>query len=453
MATVFTRGRVTRRSALRLAALSALPLLAAACGQAATPTTAPAKPTEAAKPAATTAPSAPAATQPAAAGTSTVGGAATPAAGATTAAGATPAAAAPAKPSGPVTLTFYSGGDTNIRDLWQNDLLPMYKKANPQVSFDFVFSEHGTTNQATFDKLAAAKKAGKPSGIDLWEQDTLLQQGGEGGFIEKIDATKVPNFAKTDQSVDGRIGNYGVPYRASSVILAYNSKDVAQPPKTIDALITWIKQNPEKFTYNPPDTGGSGSAFVQRVLKIGIDPKDEQLFETGYDQSKEVEWDKGWGILKDIHPYTYGKGNYPKGNVPVLQALGKGSVSVAPVWSDQSLSYLNQKLLPPEVKLMQIDPPFNGGASYVGVIADSEKKAAAFAFLDWLLTPEPQQVIIDKLQGYPGLDWKYMPPAVQEKYQDIAKAYSFGFSSKFSNDMNQQWYEKVAGTPPPTKSP
>ena len=36
---------------------------------------------------------------------------------------------------------------------------------------------------------------------------------------------------------------------------------------------------------------------------------------------------------------------------PVLQTLGKGSISMAPVWSDQSLSYLAQKLLPPEVKL------------------------------------------------------------------------------------------------------
>ena len=83
----------------------------------------------------------------------------------------------------------------------------------------------------------------------------------------------------------------------------------------------------------------------------------------------------------------------------------------------------------------------------------SEHKAEAFAFLDWLLTPDPQKVVIDKLNGYPGLDIKYMPDAVREKYQDIAKAYSFGFSSKFSADMNQQWYEKVAGTPPPAKTP
>ncbi|HEX5415116.1 MAG TPA: extracellular solute-binding protein, partial [Chloroflexota bacterium] len=241
-------------------------------------------------------------------------------------------------------------------------------------------------------------------------------------------------------------------YRGSSVILAYNSKDVSTPPKTLDDLLTWIKANPGKFTYNPPDTGGSGSAFVTRVLKMGIPDADANLFQTGYDQSKESEWDKGWATLKDLSSAIYNKGFYPKGNVPVLQTLGKGAISVAPVWSDQSLQYLQQGLLPPEVKLLQITPAFSGGGAFVGVVADSPNKAASYDYLNWVLTPEPQMLIINTIQGYPGLDWKYMPDDVQKKFADVAKDFSFGFSSKFSNDMNQQWYEKVAGTPPPAKN-
>jgi len=40
-------------------------------------------------------------------------------------------------------------------------------------------------------------------------------------------------------------------------------------------------------------------------------------------------------------------------------------------------------------------------------------------------------------------------PAVQQKYADVAKAYSIAFSPKFQTDRNKLWYEKVAGTPPP----
>lgn len=428
---------VSRRRFLLGAAGSAATAILAACGGGGATNTAPpaptaAKGTTASAPAATTPPATPAAT----AGTS-----------------ATTAPSAAASTGGPVKLAFYVGGDVNIQDLWTKDLLPMYKKVQPNVSFDFVFSEHGTGDQGTFDRIAAAKQANKPSGVDIWETGNLLRQGGDAGIVQKISDAEIANLAKVSKDVFGQMGGYGVPYRASSVVLAYNSKEIANPPKTIDAILDWVKANPSKFTYNPPDTGGSGSAFVTRVLKKGIPDADLQLFQTGYDQSKEAEWDMGWGILKGLAPSIYQKGFYPKGNIPVLQTLGKGEISLAPVWSDQGLSYLSQKLLPPEVKLLQIDPPFSGGAAFVGVVADSQHKPEAYAFLNWLLTPEPQTVVTEKLNGYPGLDWQYMPPAVQQKYGDIAKSYSFGFSSKFGNDMNQQWYEKVAGTPAPTKTP
>jgi putative spermidine/putrescine transport system substrate-binding protein len=121
------------------------------------------------------------------------------------------------------------------------------------------------------------------------------------------------------------------------------------------------------------------------------------------------------------------------------------------VWSDQGLSYLAQNLLPPEVKLMQISPPFSGGASYIGMVADSQHPKEVYAFLNWLLTPEPQSDVVNKMNGYPGLDIQYMPDAVKTKFGDIAKTYDhFSFSSKYSSDVNKQWYEKVAGTPQPS---
>lgn len=371
----------------------------------------------------------------------------------TTAAPATAAPAATAAPqaTGPVTLNFYSGGDVNVHDLWANNLLPAYKKVQPSVTFNLVFSEHGTGDQTTFDRIAAAKQAGKPSGVDLWETGNLLLQGGQAGLIQKVTPKEIPNLRKVPPDVVAQMDSFGVPYRGSSVVLGYNSKVVADPPKTLDALLAWIKANPGQFTYNPPDTGGSGDAFVTRVLEVGINPADLKLFQTGYDPSKETEWDKGWGILKGLGPSIYNHGFYPKGNVPVLQALDKGAINVAPVWSDMALSYLAQNLLPPEVKLLQIDPPFYGGASDVGVVADSQHKPQAYAFLNWLLTPDAQTIVVNKMNGYPGVDWQYMPDAVRQKFADIAKVYSFGFSGKFSNDMHQQWYEKVAGTPPPAK--
>jgi putative spermidine/putrescine transport system substrate-binding protein len=397
-------------------------------------------------------------------GASGAGSSATPAASTPAAAGAanpTPApTSAPAGQANPTTapaqagaggeLTLYLGGDVNIRDLWTNVLAPAYRQVQPATSINVVFDEHALGEQAVFDKLAAAKQANTPSGVDLWEATGRLQIGGEAGIIQKVSTAEIPNLDKVPADTFNRYGGYGTPYRASSVVLAYNSQQVPQPPTTVDDLIAWIKGHDGQFTYNPPDKGGSGGSFVTRMLEQGIPPDQLTFFQTQYDESKEVMWEQGWATMKDLHPHIYNNGFYPAGNIPVLQTLGKGAISMAPVWSDQSLSYIAQKLLPAETKLIQVDPPFAGSAAYLGIPSDSQHKEAAYALLNWLLTPEPQTLIVDKINGYPGLDWKYMPPEVQQKFADIAKAYSFDFSPKFQTDRNKLWYERVAGTPPPS---
>src|SRR5262249_10950216 len=249
-------------------------LLAACSSPAAQPTAAP--PTSAPKPAApTTAPAAAPTTAPAAAATTAPKP--PPPAPATTPP--TPAAPPPPPAAAPTTapaaaatgdINLYVGGDVNIRDLWQKQLLPAYKKVKPNVNFTLVFDEHALSEQAVFDKLAAAKQAGAASGVDLWEAGGRLQQGGTAGLIQKVTSKEIPNLDKVPQDNLNRFGSFGVPYRASSVILAYNSSDVKDPPKSVDQLITWIKNNDGKFTYNPPDKGGSGGNFVTRVLEIGI---------------------------------------------------------------------------------------------------------------------------------------------------------------------------------------
>lgn len=217
------KSSVSRRRFLLGAAGAAGAAILTACGGSSATNTPPVAPT-AAKGAAT---SAPAATVAATTGTS-----------------ATTAPSVAASTGGPVKLAFYLGGDVNIQDLWTKNLLPMYKKVQPNVSFDFVFSEHGLGDQGTFDRIAAAKQANKPSGVDIWETGNLLRPGGDAGIIQKLSPAEIANLAKVSMDAIGQIGGYGVPYRASSVVLAYNSKDVPNPPKTIDTILDWIKANP-----------------------------------------------------------------------------------------------------------------------------------------------------------------------------------------------------------------
>ena len=347
------------------------------------------------------------------------------------------------------TLSFYSSGDVNVKNLWEQNLLPMYAKKNPNVKFDLIFSQAGAGNQATIDRMAAAKKAGQPSGIDLIEGPVL--DAADAGLLVPLDAKGVWRLNRVETNVVARARGFGLPYRGSSVVLAYDSSKVAKPPTTLEALLDWIQKNPGQFTYNTPDTGGSGNAFVTRVLKLGLEDKDATTFETGYDAALTKQWEKGFETLKRITPNLYNGGQFSKNNAETLQLLGKGAITMGPVWSDQGLSALKQGTLPPNVKLVQIKPPFSGGSAYLGVAADSPNKAEAMKFLNWLLSEEAQAVIVDKMNGYPGVKIAFMPDEVRAKYGTIARNFSFGFSSKFGADMNRLWYEKVAGTPQPQR--
>jgi putative spermidine/putrescine transport system substrate-binding protein len=349
----------------------------------------------------------------------------------------------------PVTINFYSSGDVNVKNLWEASLFPLYQKQNPNVQFNLIFSQAGAGNQAMIDRMAAAKKSGQESGIDILEG--AVSEAADAGLLTAVDAKKVWRMNRVEANVAARLKGFGVPYRGSSVVLAYDSSKVAKPPTSLEDLLAWIQKNPGQFTYNTPDTGGSGNAFVTRVLKLGIDDKSANTFETDYDAALVGQWDKGFETLKTISKSLYNGGQNSKNNAETLQLLAKGAITMGPVWSDQGLSALKNGSLPANIKLVQIKPPFSGGSSYLGVAADSPNKAEAFKFLNWLLSDEPQSIVTDKMNGYPGIKIAFMPDDVRKKFGAFAKSFSFGFSSKFGADMNRLWYEKVAGTPQPQR--
>ena len=344
------------------------------------------------------------------------------------------------------TLTLYSGGDVNVKNLWQNTLIPEFKKTHQDTDIKLVFSEHGTNDTATFARMSAAVSAGKDAGMDLIDSG-VISQAAQAKLLVPLTTKEVPLLNRVDDSLIKQVSSMAIPYRASSVVLAYNSQDVKQPPTTLDEVLAWIKANPGKFTYNSPDTGGSGSAFVQAVITSRIPEDARQNFISGttYNPSLESQWQPGLNDLKALKSSIYRNGFYPNGNTAVLQLLANSSISMAPVWSDQALTSLSQHQLPDSVKLTQLNPPFMGGPAFIGIPRTSSHIALAETFLNWLLGPDIQAKIIDVMHGYPGVQWSYVPDQVRQQYASIAHAYATGFASKFSADMNKQWQTQVAG--------
>ncbi len=264
-----------------------------------------------------------------------------------------------------IPLYIVTGGDSNVETLWDNTLIPDFSKAYPQYNITYTNILHGNNMQElVVDNLTAAKAAGKKSvPYDLFEDSPLNYQYPVGttfkDYFQPLNPTNVPNASKIDPAVLAQASGYGIPYRGSAVVLAYNSQKVKNPPKTYSDLIAWIQANPGKFTYCNPADGGSGESFVVGAIRSVMDPATyAELSTQPYSAANEADWPKAWALLKSIGGDLFQHGFYPNGNTPVLNLLARGTLTMATVWSDQGTAALQAGLLPKYIKLVQIAPPF-----------------------------------------------------------------------------------------------
>jgi putative spermidine/putrescine transport system substrate-binding protein len=165
----------------------------------------------------------------------------------------------------------------------------------------------------------------------------------------------------------------------------------------------------------------------------------------GYDTNLQSYWKEGLNTLKSLNPYVYQQGVYPNGNAAVLTLLGKGDIWVAPVWSDQALTALKNGQLGSNIKLTQISSPsFTGGAAYLAVPKTAKNKRAVYNFVNYILSPSAQQMIVDVMSGFPAIDIKYMGDSIKTKFQDVsANTLRPTFQTKMANDLKAQWQQTV----------
>jgi putative spermidine/putrescine transport system substrate-binding protein len=340
-------------------------------------------------------------------------------------------------------LTFYSSGDVNVEQIWENHLLPAYEKSHPGDTVKYVFSQSGAEDTVDYDAIAASVKAHQTSPVDLVESGAT-EQAATANLLTKVTSAELPTKADIDPSDFAPVNDEAVPIRGSEVLVAYNSKVVTTPPKTLDQVIAYMEANPGKFAYCNPNDGGSGNAFVQAILDKFVPTSAENAMSLGYNAALEKQyWPKGWALLKQLGADVFDH-EYPTSNTGVLTLLASGSIDMGTVWSDQGLTALKDHQLPPYIKLTEISPELVGGPDYIGVPKNSVHQALAFQLLNWVLQPAQQTTIVNVMNGTPGIEYKYMPANIQKEFAAFGSDPAIGYSSDTGNDLVAQWQRYVA---------
>jgi putative spermidine/putrescine transport system substrate-binding protein len=341
-------------------------------------------------------------------------------------------------------VRVYVDGDVNVQALWQKTIIPGFEKANPGYTVKLTFDLHGQNSTTQLSKLGAAIKTDRDFGFDLIDSG-IVTSAANAGLLAKPDQGKLPNLTTVSPELLTPVNGMAIPYRGTSVALAYNTKFVKTPPKTLDDLIAWIKANPGKLTYNSPNSGGSGGSFVTTVVDKYVPADARAKMTTDYDQADEKYWKQGLTVLKGLGPSVY-QHTYPNGNQAVLDLLGKETIWACPVWVDQALTAKAQGTLPAAIALTQIsDPSFTGGGVYLGAPKNDARLDAVHKLIDYMLSVPVQTQIVDVMSGFPVIDMTKLPAAEQDKFGGLSnKTFRPGYQSKVTNDLNQQWQANVA---------
>lgn len=343
--------------------------------------------------------------------------------------------------TGGKSITVWAGGSDNVRVQFEKQI-EQFNASQKEYTAELQFITSGTGTQSLFDKAVAAKKAGQTNTdfdvIELGGDEVIryVEEGGEDFFIP-LDKSKIENIKDLNVQATFR-DDLVIPYRGTTVVLAYNSDVVTEPPKTTDELYQWIKDHPGRFAYNTPGSGGAGGSFVTTSVYNFMD----KSALVSSDPANKEQWDKGFELMKELHPYMYkssGKVVYPNKNQGTMDLLANKEVDMIPAWADMSITQMKQGTLPESIKLSQITPSFTGSPVVLGIPSIGSNQEGAYAFLNYMLSPEAQNIALDTMAAIPVIDFSLLDPQLTETIKDL-KIDEFRITSL--GDLGNQLYER-----------
>jgi len=348
--------------------------------------------------------------------------------------------------SGNSVIHVWATGSDNVRQIFEKLTEDFNSKpdVNQGYTAELQFLLSGTGAQALPDMLSAAYKANQTNTdydvIDMGGDDLskIMSLLGTEAFV-KLDTSKIPNASRVSAK-SANAAEYCQPYRGTTVVLAYNSKNVTEVPTTTEELYQWIKDHPGRFGYNTPGTGGAGDAFVRTTVYNYID--DEEAM-TSDDPKWEEQWDEGFAKLAELHPYMYqsgGKVVYANKNQGALDLLAQGEIDMCPMWADMLLSQRAAGTVPEYIKMATIEPSFTGSVQSMMIPNFGSNVEGAYVFINYMLTDDAQELLVKEMAAIPLVDVSNMDMTGYEDLQDldVTKFRTLSIGS-LDTDFNERW--------------
>ena len=351
-------------------------------------------------------------------------------------------------PAATSTIELHLSADTNIQTLWTTVIIPAFEKQYPDYTVNVTFDRNGLRDTQLIARITAAKATRRDPQVDLIDGAGPVAQLSAANLLYRPSPSLMPNLKDVDKLLVKQ-SRGGIPYRASTVMLAYNSAKVTKVPKTLDELLAWIKANPGKFSYNVPSGGGSGYSFVQTVVDMNLTPDERVRMSLVEDKEIQKKWAKGLETLRELNKFTYGKnGTYPANNNATLNLLATGEIDMGTVWSDQFASAKDAGTMPASVKATAIkSPSLTGGPAVLGIPINGKNRTGGRLLANFALSPAMQNAFMaGSLKGIPVINGSKLDQKLFENFKDIdVTDMRAPYYSVNNNDLKSAWSLAVPG--------
>ncbi len=282
-------------------------------------------------------------------------------------------------------------------------------------------------------KLVVEKQAGKDSdgSVDLmWINGENFRTCKDQKLLYGPFADKLPNQQYVDWSNPTIKNDFGTPVQgmespwgSAQMVMIYDSARTPRPPKSIAALIDWIKAHPGRFTYPaPPDF--TGSVFVRHIFYHAAGSVD--IWQGDY---TEAEFNKAadatYAILSDLKKSLWREGDtYPESPVRMNTLFADGEVDFSFSYHQGEASRnILDGLFPKTVRTFVFDEGTITNTHFVAIPYNAKDTAAAMVVANFLLSPEAQleKAKPDVWGDFSTLSPSKLPASWQEKFKDLPR--------------------------------
>ena len=208
---------------------------------------------------------------------------------------------------------------------------------------------------------------------------------------------KLPHFKLVDTDLkpttilDFTVPTDGMeaPWGMAKLIFIHDSARLANPPKSMDALLEYARANPGRISYPaPPDFHGS-TFLKQALMELSAD-REALLRPAG--ENFDAVTAPLWDYLTTLSPYLWKAGKeYPRNGGHLIQMLDDGSVDLAFSFNiGAATNAIKEGRLPESARSYVLDNGTIGNTHFVAIPFNAAHKNGAMVVANFLMSPEAQ---------------------------------------------------------------